>query len=503
MPIKHRAAWVDVDATVYEPEDLVGPAHRLGLTDLIVKAYDPYEGALFGPGRENDSFFGGMIDETHRAGMRVHAWFPICYDPQRLKKHPEWGMVDSNGLRSDEWVCPSSTAWRKEFLAMFKNLLDNYSVDGIHFDYIRFPNAEVCHCPACRAELTRRAGVKWPLGMELIEQSNAQAAWFDYRSDLIHDLAEEFATAIRKWQEGVVVSAALEPAGAINSDGVKLYGQSYRELAPLLDFVAPLAYHQRKGKPIRWVRAVQVLAPLALGFHAGLAWYSGIPGSRSSADESAGVRPPSRLDALRQRRGGALRTGAPALTGYGGRKPRQHAARCRRAGGAMGPGANRGTDRRRERSTPGQARREVADHRRTGFWGARASRRLGMVLGALGGAAAVALLWAFRSRSPGASSAVSRTAAGGTRSAARGTETDGAAGELDRPKASVARARRAGADPDEVAVTTPVQGRREAPGRGAPGTRPRGFDDRQGARGGVDQRHRLDMVDDGSRPPVP
>ena len=208
VPIKHRAAWVDVDATVYEPEDLVGPARRLGLTDLIVKAYDPYEGALFGPGRENDSFFGGMIDETHRAGMRVHAWFPICYDPQRLKKHPEWGMVDSNGLRSDEWVCPSSTAWRKEFLAMFKNLLDNYSVDGIHFDYIRFPNAEVCHCPACRAELTRRAAVKWPLGMELIEQSNAQAAWFDYRSDLIHDLAEEFATAIRKWQEGVVVSAA-------------------------------------------------------------------------------------------------------------------------------------------------------------------------------------------------------------------------------------------------------------------------------------------------------
>ncbi len=44
VPIKHRAAWVDVDATVYEPEDLVGPARRIGLTDLIVKAYDPNEG---------------------------------------------------------------------------------------------------------------------------------------------------------------------------------------------------------------------------------------------------------------------------------------------------------------------------------------------------------------------------------------------------------------------------------------------------------------------------
>jgi peptidoglycan/xylan/chitin deacetylase (PgdA/CDA1 family) len=266
VPIKHRAAWVDVDATVYEPEDLVGPARRIGLTDLLVKAYDPYEGALFGPGRENDAFFNGMIDEAHRAGMRVHAWFPICYDPQRLKQHPEWGMVDANGLRSDEWVCPTNAAWRKEFLAMFKDLLDNYGVDGIHFDYIRFPNAEVCQCATCRKELSRRASVDWPLGLELIDQSDTQAAWFDYRTDLIHDLTEEFTTAIRKWQEGVVVSAALKPEGAINFEGVKLYGQSYRELAPLLDFVAPMAYHQLEGEPVGWVRAVQTSARWRSGF---------------------------------------------------------------------------------------------------------------------------------------------------------------------------------------------------------------------------------------------
>ncbi len=260
VSVKRRAAWVDVDVTVYEPENLVGHARRLGLTDLLVKAYDPFDGALFGPGRENDGFFNGMIDEAHRAGIRVHAWFPICYDPQRLKKHPEWGMVDANGQRSDEWVCPTNAAWRQEFLAMFKSLLDNYGVDGVHFDYIRFPNAEVCQCPACRKELSRRASVNWPLGLALIDESDTQAAWFDYRGDLIHDLAEEFATAIRKWQEGVVVSASLKPEGAINFDGVKLYGQSYRKLAPLLDFVAPMAYHQLESEPVEWVRAVQISA---------------------------------------------------------------------------------------------------------------------------------------------------------------------------------------------------------------------------------------------------
>ncbi len=311
---------------------MVGPARRLGLTDLIVKAYDPYDGALFGPGRENDGFFNGLIDEAHRAGMRVHAWFPICFDPQRLKKHPEWGMVDSNGLRSDEWVCPTNAAWRKEFLAVFKKLLDNYGVDGIHFDYIRFPNAEVCQCPACRKELSRRASVDWPLGMELIDQSDSQAAWFDYRTDLIHDLTEEFATAIRRWQEGVIVSAALKPEGAINFDGVKLYGQSYAELAPLLDFVAPMAYHRLEGEPIGWVTAVQISARWRSGFTS--VWH-GIQGvyrahpsmRRDGTGYEFGAT--ARLDALRQRRRGALCFGAFAFTGYRRGVKRQHAQRRR------------------------------------------------------------------------------------------------------------------------------------------------------------------------------
>jgi hypothetical protein len=41
---------------------------------------------------------------------------------------------------------------------------------------------------------------------------------------------------------------------------VKLYGQSYRELSPLLDFVSPMAYHQLEGEPVAWVRAVQISA---------------------------------------------------------------------------------------------------------------------------------------------------------------------------------------------------------------------------------------------------
>ena len=259
VPVEHRAAWVNIDVTAYKPEDLVRHARRLGLTDLFITAYDSFDGALFGPGREYDAFFSGMIVEAHRAGIRVHAWFPICYDPLRLKNRPEWGMVDTNGRHSAEWICPTNAAWRQELLAMFKDLLDHYGVDGIHFDYLRFPDAKVCKCSSCRQALARKPAVDWPLGNGL-DGLDKEATWLDYRSELIRGMAEEFTTAIRKWREGVVVSAALKPEGAINFDGVKRYGQSYRELAPLFDFVAPMAYHQLEGEPVDWVRAVQISA---------------------------------------------------------------------------------------------------------------------------------------------------------------------------------------------------------------------------------------------------
>ena len=352
------------------------------------------------PGRENEAFFKGMIDEAHRAGMRVHAWFPICFDPQRLKTHPEWGMVNSDGVRSVEWVCPTNIAWRQEFLALFKNLLDNYGVDGIHFDDIRFPSADVCHCRACRSELSRRASVDWPLGLELIDQTDTQAVWFDYRTGLIRDLTEELGAAIRKWREGVIVSAALEPEGAISFDGVKLYGQSYRELArrARLRRAHGLPPGRRRARKLGAGRAD--LGSLAVWIHARLAGYSGVRRSIAFADEPGRFRASARLDALRQRRCGAVRVGAHAFPRHRGGEPRQHAAGRRRPRAPLGARSPRCSAGHRECAVrAGRCRGEIVFFRTHVSSSAGWSNSAGMDLGHVGRRAAIGVLWAVRSRS--------------------------------------------------------------------------------------------------------
>ncbi len=266
VPVQRRAAWVSRDAFVYEPTDLVRFAGKLGLTDLIVNAYDPAEGALFGEGRPSNTFFTGMVDAGKKAGIKIHAWVPLCFDPYRLKSHPEWGMVDPSGKRSTEWICPTNQDWRKELVDTLSELMGHYAIDGLQFDYLRFPNADVCRCSTCLQELSRRSGTNWRLDQPLVENSRMQTTWLHYRTDLIHELTTQLVTLLRKMDPRLTISAAVKPEGAINFEGVQIYGQSYELLAPLLDFLAPMAYHQLEQKPIDWVRAVQISGQWRAGF---------------------------------------------------------------------------------------------------------------------------------------------------------------------------------------------------------------------------------------------
>ena len=129
-------------------------------------------------------------------------------------------------------------------------------MDGIHLDYIRFPNAEVCRCPECRASLSRRARLNWPLDLDPTRDPERQRVWYDYRVELIRELTATISTAVRESGSELIVSASLKPEGALNADGVRLYGQSYEQLCPLLDFITPMAYHRLDAQPIAWVKAV-------------------------------------------------------------------------------------------------------------------------------------------------------------------------------------------------------------------------------------------------------
>ena len=113
---------------------------------------EPWDICLTGQFDKNPGYdpLAFAIEETHKRGMELHAWVVTvpCFKikdaskmgpkillkthPNLLKKHNEMYYLDPGLPGSDDYL-----------VSICKEIVSNYDVDGIHFDYIRYPeNAE-------------------------------------------------------------------------------------------------------------------------------------------------------------------------------------------------------------------------------------------------------------------------------------------------------------------------------------------------------------------------
>ncbi len=118
---------------------------RVRATTIYPSELEPWDGCLSGkpgvsPGYDALQF---AIDECHRRGMELHAWvvtIPIgkwtSYGCQRLRqRYPS--LVKKIG---DEGYLNPEAYGTAEYLAnICEELTHNYDIDGIHLDYIRYP----------------------------------------------------------------------------------------------------------------------------------------------------------------------------------------------------------------------------------------------------------------------------------------------------------------------------------------------------------------------------
>lgn len=106
--------------------------------------------SLIASSNHNSSTFDPLafaIEESHKRGMECHAWlvtYPLGGDkhvkslgaksvaksnPSIVKKYKNEWFLDPGNPRTDDYL-----------LSMVEEIVDNYDVDGVHFDYIRYPS---------------------------------------------------------------------------------------------------------------------------------------------------------------------------------------------------------------------------------------------------------------------------------------------------------------------------------------------------------------------------
>ena len=118
---------------------------RIRATTIYPSQYEPWDGCLSGfpgksPGYDALQF---AIDECHKRGMEVHAWvvtIPVgkwnSYGCRQLRKRfPR--LIKRIG--QDGYMDPEATQTDCYLAEMCREIVQRYDVDGIHLDYIRYP----------------------------------------------------------------------------------------------------------------------------------------------------------------------------------------------------------------------------------------------------------------------------------------------------------------------------------------------------------------------------
>ena len=130
-----------------------------GNGDAFYKSnFEPWSDLLTGtlgkdPGWDPLSF---ALRQAHLRGLELHVWFntftawkgtvpPPHTIPEHIyNAHPDWLVCDKNGNRmslnsSYVFLSPGIPEVRDHVLRVGLDIVKKYDIDGIHFDYIRYP----------------------------------------------------------------------------------------------------------------------------------------------------------------------------------------------------------------------------------------------------------------------------------------------------------------------------------------------------------------------------
>jgi uncharacterized lipoprotein YddW (UPF0748 family) len=296
-----RALWVKRE-TLSKPEDVKDAVRRAsinGFTDLVVQvrsrgdAYyrssiEPRGEALADQPPDFDPL-GLVIEEAHRVGIRVHAWINIFLvsSMDRLPKsgdhviykHPDWLSVPralatelynadprspsylqrvteySRANRSDLeglFLSPANPGVRENIYNIWIDVAQKYDVDGLHFDYVRYPNPRYDYS---RTSLERfRADLEETLDSKVRDFLKIQAAndplayatafperYAQFQRNQVTELVSQVYKGVKKIKPHVIISAAVF---ANDDAAAKWRFQDWKVWLKKgwLDVVCPMAY---------------------------------------------------------------------------------------------------------------------------------------------------------------------------------------------------------------------------------------------------------------------
>ena len=230
-----------------EVDKIMATAKSLNITDLYVQVRAL--GQTYGL-EESGSPFKLLVKRAKNEKIRIHAWLNVLYiwgsdskpsDNSHLlyrstksllraasdQKIPQYSSLKRQGIEGF-FIDPSSEANLLDIKILISDLIQNYGVDGIHLDYLRYPSFEYSFSPDGRTHFFRE---HWfdPINMfeipidtnsanPLEKYNYSSHTYKDYLRQNLTDLLIEIKQYIKQFKHSTELSIAVKPNREIARD---------------------------------------------------------------------------------------------------------------------------------------------------------------------------------------------------------------------------------------------------------------------------------------------
>lgn len=226
------------------------------------RVYYPSTLAPVAAGYENFDVLQAMLDAARPLGLSVQAWLPQFHDQVAAQRDPTWAMralvngrlQPYTGASSTEYfVNPLLPAVQDYELALLREVVQRYAVDGVMLDWIRFDDYPMDLGSVTRAQYQALTGVD-PATIAFGVDSAERRRWNAFRTDGL----AQYVRRVR-----AVVPARMALGVYILPPEFEEVGQDAARFADAVSSLAPMCYFRDWGFAIEWLWASCLPSTLA------------------------------------------------------------------------------------------------------------------------------------------------------------------------------------------------------------------------------------------------
>ena len=197
---------------------------------------------------EGGDWLAEAVKHAHANGIEMHPYVNNCVVEGRTSKESLQRLREQGRLQESpdgnpiDWFCPSQPENLAAVARPMVEIAASYDVDGIQYDFIRYPNSQGCFCAKCRALFEKENGkpvAQWP--GDVLEGGARYNAYIEFRCERISAIVKHVSTEIRRVNPKARISAAVfrnwpECRVSNGQDWARWCREGW------LDFVCPMTY---------------------------------------------------------------------------------------------------------------------------------------------------------------------------------------------------------------------------------------------------------------------